>query len=77
MGRPSLSMPTCTESIRDLHPQDWAIIIEGLVELAGNPERLASPREKRAWELIDVIATDQGMPASELIRQIDSDWPGQ
>lgn len=63
-------MPT-----QDLHAQDAAIIIESLTVFAGNPNEIETPREERAWELVDEIAEEQHMPPSELVRQIDSSWP--
>lgn len=60
-----------------LHPQDWLLIAEALVEWAGNPNEIESPREERAWELVDMIAIDQALPANELIDQIDDDWGGR
>lgn len=59
-----------------IHPQDWALIAEALAQFAGNPNELETPREWRAWVLVEAIADDQGLAPSELIRQIDDDWSG-
>jgi hypothetical protein len=58
------------------HPQDRLIVVQALVHWAGNPNQLTSEREERAWELVEEIADDMGLPASELLRQVDDDWSG-
>jgi hypothetical protein len=57
------------------HPQDWLLVLEALVEFAGNPRTLSS-REERAYELIEEIAAEQGLAPSDCILQIDDDWQG-
>lgn len=59
------------------HPQDWALIVEALVTWAGNPSDLDKPREQRAYELVEVIAADQGLTPSDLVATIDPDWPSR
>lgn len=61
-------------TIAMFHPQDWALIVEALVTWAGNPTELAEPRERRAYELVEVIAADQGRTPSDLVANIDPDW---
>lgn len=56
----------------DLHPQDWIIVIEALAHWAGPPDDL-TPRQERAYELIEEIAAEQGLPAHELVLQSESD----
>lgn len=58
----------------DFHPQDWIIVVEALAQWAGRPEMVRGRRE-RAYELIDSIAAEQGLPPSELLFQIDSSTP--
>lgn len=67
-------MPPATTA--DFHPQDWALIVETLVTWAGNPTDLGDPRKQRAYELVEMIAADQGLTPSELVANIDSDWQG-
>lgn len=54
----------------DFHPQDWIIIVEALAQWAGPPDK-ASERQERAYELIDGIAKEQGLPPAELIHQTE------
>lgn len=56
--------------------QDWIIVIEALASWSGSPKRVETPREERAWELIETIAATQGLEASELLRQVDQEWDG-
>lgn len=56
--------------------QDWALIVEALVNWAGNPSQLETPRERRAWILIEIIAADMGCTPCELIELIDDEWTG-
>ncbi len=56
----------------DWHPQDWIIVVEALAQWAGPPDE-TSERGKRAYELIEGIAEEQGHPAWELIRQVDDE----
>lgn len=44
------------------HPQDWIIIIEALAQWAGPPEKLECERKERAYELIESIAAEHGLP---------------
>lgn len=57
------------ERTTDLHPQDWIIIIEALAQWAGPPDRLDTPRRERAYDLIELIAAEQGHSATEMLRQ--------
>lgn len=67
-------MPPATTAA--LHPQDWALITEALVSWAGNPTALETPRERRAYEIVEVIAGDQGCTPGELVATIDTEWDG-
>ena len=58
----------------DWHPQDWLLVAEALTAYAGGPRAL-DEREARAWELVDDIANEQDLPVTELIEQVDDDWP--
>lgn len=59
----------------DFHPQDWIIVIEALAQWAGAPDDPISRRRERAYELIEAIAAEEGLPADELLRQAASSWP--
>ena len=59
----------------DFHAQDWIIVIEALAQWAGAPSDLRSDRRERAYELIDAIAAEEGLPPGELLRQTVRDWP--
>lgn len=67
-------MPT-TERPGDFHPQDWIIVIEALAQWAGAPVDSINSRRERAYELIEAIAAEEGLPADELLRQSVSTWP--
>jgi|GEM_PF-6864787 len=54
----------------DFHPQDWIIIVEALAHWAGPPDKV-DPRQERAYELIESISTEQGLPPPELLRQAE------
>jgi|AntDeeMetageno50_2_1112565.scaffolds.fasta_scaffold11638_2 hypothetical protein len=56
-----------------MHPQDRLLIAEALVRFAGDPRDLDA-REERAWELAEVITTDEGLAFTEFVFQIDDDW---
>lgn len=58
----------------DFHPQDWILIVESLGQWAGPFTLQSSQREERAYELIEAIAREQGVPPSELILQADDDF---
>lgn len=65
----------------DFETQDWLIVLEALVAWAGPPADAArgttdTPRERRAWDLVDRIAADVGLPSDDLLFQIDEDWTG-
>lgn len=65
----------------DLATQDWLIVFEALVSWAGPPADAArgttdTPRERRAWELVDTVAAEVGLSPEELPFQIDDDWTG-
>lgn len=64
------------KSTSDLYRQDWALIIEALVIWAGDPTRLSEGRQERAYEIVETIAAEQGVPPSELIASLDTDWSG-
>ena len=68
-------MAVHTGTTRDLHLQDWAIIVEALTAFGGNPREIDTTRQERAWDCIDVIAAGQGVQAAELLRQLDTKWP--
>jgi hypothetical protein len=59
----------------DFHPQDWIIVIEALAQWAGAPDGAISERRERAYELIEAIAAEEGLPADELLRQATASWP--
>lgn len=67
------------KTMPDLHPQDWLLIIEGLVTLSRDlDERGIEPeRSERARELITIIAEEQGLDSVESVKQVDSDWNGE
>lgn len=46
---------------------DYAIVIEALAQLGGNPNALETQREQRAWTLIELLAAEAGIPAPELL----------
>lgn len=56
--------------------QDWALIIEALVMWAGEPSGIGDQRKQRAYELVEAIAAEQGVPPNELAASIDPDWSG-
>jgi hypothetical protein len=56
-------------STSEFDAQDWILIVEALVQYAG-PE-LETAMDHRAWELVDGIAAEQGLPPAELVRQSD------
>lgn len=60
----------------EYHLQDWAIIAEALVQWAGNPNKLETPREERAYELVEEIAAEIGISPSTLIKQVDDELVG-
>ena len=55
--------PLCSECERRA---DAALVVEALAQLAG-PE-VETPRDRRAWKLISVIADAHGTSPSELLR---------
>lgn len=57
----------------DWHPQDWIIVVEALAQWAGPPEN-TGVRGERAYELIERIAVEQGLPAEELVMQADEKY---
>lgn len=59
----------------DFHPQDWILIVEALAQWAGPFTSESRCREERAYELIEAIAREQGLPSGELLLQIDVDPP--
>lgn len=60
----------------DFHPQDWLLIVEALVSWAGNPNTLNTPRERRAYELTEIIVAEQGLDPGRALQQIDDNWSG-
>ncbi len=66
---------TTDERPGDFHPQDWIIVIEALAQWAGAPNDRISGRRERAYELVEAIAAEEGLPASELLRQMVRTWP--
>ena len=66
---------------REFATQDWLIVFEALVAWAGPPADRArgttdTPRERRAWELVDLIASGIDLPPDEVPFRIDDDWAG-
>lgn len=62
---------TSTERTIDFHPQNWIIIVEALAQWAGPPDELKDVRNERAYELIKVIAAEQGLHSADLLFQAD------
>ncbi|MCU4744235.1 hypothetical protein [Natronoglomus mannanivorans] len=60
----------------DWHFQDWLIIVESIGQWTSPPTDTLTPREERAWELIDEIAAYHNSRPGEFIEQIDDDWHG-
>lgn len=58
----------------ELSRQDYAIIVEALARWAGNPRNPNSFREERAWELIELIGIQLGVPPSTLVDDIEPVW---
>lgn len=54
----------------DWHPQDWILVVEALCWFASDELTDAADAED-AHRLIDGIAAEQGLAASELLRQAD------
>lgn len=59
----------------DFHPQDWMIVAEALTTFSEDWEEIDPDRSRRADELVEAIANEQGVSSPELIRQIDDSWP--
>lgn len=57
------------------HPQDWFLCIEALAT-ATHPDN-RTPRETRAWQLLDSIAADCEIDPGEYIFEIDDSWGPQ
>lgn len=55
----------------DFHAQDWILIVEALAQWAGPYTERTGQREERAYELIEAISREQGLPPSELLLQFD------
>lgn len=53
-------------------PQDWNLIVAGLSEVAWQYEDVDATTAEWAWELIDVIAADQGRAPPEMLRDLDA-----
>jgi len=65
----------------DLATQDWLIVLEALAAWAGPPADAArgtteTPRQRRAWDLVDRVASEVGLAPDELLFQIDENWAG-
>jgi len=63
------------ETTMDFHPQDWMLVAEALTAFSEDWEEIEPERSRRADELVEAIANEQGVSSPELIRQIDSSWP--
>lgn len=59
----------------DFHAQGWIIVVEALAQWADAPDDRISGRRERAYDLIDSIAAEQGLPPGELVGQTDRRWP--
>jgi hypothetical protein len=57
------------------HTQDWLVCIEALATIT-HPEN-RTPRETRAWQLLESIATGCKIDPGEYIFKIDDDWGPQ
>ena len=51
----------------DMHGQDWLLIVEALVSWAGNPREIDGPRQERAYELAEEIASEQGLAPGDAL----------
>ena len=60
--------------LEEFHSQDWLLVIEALTQYAG--PKIETPRQCRAWELAEAIATREGLELSETPRQIEFSWSG-
>jgi hypothetical protein len=60
----------------EFETQDWIIVVEALANWSGPPGAVETPREERAWELIEAIGREQQLQPGELLRQIDREWSG-
>lgn len=56
-------MPETTENE---YLADIALMIEALTEYAG--PKIETPRDRRAWELIDELAAETGLPPAEVVQ---------
>jgi len=56
-----------TRTTSEFGSQDWILIVDALAQQAGAD--IETDREQHAWELIETIAREQGLPPGELVRQ--------
>lgn len=61
----SMNLP---EGIDDQTVADTALVVEALAAYAGLPEKHETRRERRAWELISLLADDLHMTPSDVLR---------
>jgi len=54
------------------HRQDWLVCVETLVTLAGSDA--TTPRERRAWKLIETIAADCDIDPTAYVFEVDDGW---
>lgn len=56
----------------DFHAQDQILIVEAVAQWAGPFSNQRDPREERAYQIIETISREQGLPPSELLRQAET-----
>ncbi len=57
------------------HLQDWLVCVEALVTLT-DPDA-TTPRQRRAWQLVETIAAACNIDSTEYIFEIDDSWGPQ
>jgi hypothetical protein len=66
--RNEITSRKAVEGIDEQTVADTALVVEALATLAGPPDELETPRERRSWELISSLADDLNTTPSELLR---------
>lgn len=59
----------------DWHSQDWLLVAEALASHTGAD--IESPRDARAWEMVEDIALIEGVDIEEIPLQSDWEWFGR
>lgn len=57
------------DRLHHLDMEDWSLIAIALAHWAGNPNDLATPAERRAYDLIEAIATAHDCSATTLVTE--------